>query len=170
MVVWLKPCESRSSPGFLSPNPQPVSRLGVCFAANKSKTEAEEAPDVGAGFTRHGLNGRASCGTYHIYEKHGLQRQSPVPTNGAAPTGLSSSEKAKGPAVPGLFAYCGLSGYTRPNTSVALVPPKPKLFDITVASLASCVCRRIGKSAARSSSVSMFAEPAMKPSRSISRL
>ena len=55
--------------------------------------------------------------------------------------------------------------HTRPNTSVAFVPPKPKLFDITLSNRASCVERRIGKPSARGSSVVMFAEPAMKPSR-----
>ena len=59
---------------------------------------------------------------------------------------------------------------TRLNTSVALVPPKPKLFDMTVFSCASRISRRIGKPSARGSSVSMFAEAAMKPPCSISRL
>ncbi len=58
----------------------------------------------------------------------------------------------------------------RANTSVALVPPKPKLLDITRSSCASRLSRTIGKPSARSSSFSMLAEPAMKPSRIISRL
>ena len=56
------------------------------------------------------------------------------------------------------------------NTSDALVPPKPKLFDMTVRSGASRVSRRIGQPAARGSSASMFADAAMKPPSSISRL
>jgi hypothetical protein len=58
----------------------------------------------------------------------------------------------------------------RENTSVAFVPPKPKLFDITVSTCTSCVSRRIGKPSQRGSSASMFAEPDRKPPRSISRL
>ena len=52
---------------------------------------------------------------------------------------------------------------------MALVPPKPKLLDITVSSAASRLPRRIGKPSACGSSASMLAEPAMKPSRIISR-
>lgn len=48
------------------------------------------------------------------------------------------------------------------NTSAALVPPKPKLFDITVRSGASRVSRRIRASPTRGYGVSMFAEAAMK--------
>src|SRR3546814_9388908 len=39
----------------------------------------------------------------------------------------------------------GTPGQARANTSVPLVPPKPKLFDITVRSCASRVSRRTGK-------------------------
>jgi hypothetical protein len=55
------------------------------------------------------------------------------------------------------------------NTNVPLVPPKPKLFDITVCNFASRLSRRIGKSSAFESSRSIFAEPAMKPPCIISR-
>src|SRR3546814_5225590 len=58
---------------------------------------------------------------------------------------------------------------TTPNTSVPFVPPKPKLFDITVRNVASVVSRSTGKPSARGSSSVMLAEPAMKPPRSISR-
>ncbi len=60
--------------------------------------------------------------------------------------------------------------YARPNTSVPLVPPKPKLLDITTSNFASRLCCTIGKPSAFGSSVSMLADPAMKPSRIISRL
>ena len=36
MVVWLKPCESRSSPGALSRKPPAALRLGVCLCAEKT--------------------------------------------------------------------------------------------------------------------------------------
>jgi len=57
----------------------------------------------------------------------------------------------------------------RLNTSAAFVPPKPKLLDITVFSCAGCVSRTIGKPSTSGSSSPMLAEPAMKPSRIISR-
>ena len=60
--------------------------------------------------------------------------------------------------------------HTLANTRLALVPPKPKLFDITVASCAGRLERTIGKPSARGSISSMLAEPATKPSYSISRL
>ena len=70
------------------------------------------------------------------------------------------------------FSACryGSTGYTRANTRVALVPPKPKLLDITTSSCVSRLSRAIGKPSAFGSRVSMLAEPAMKPSRIISRL
>jgi mannose-6-phosphate isomerase-like protein (cupin superfamily) len=58
----------------------------------------------------------------------------------------------------------------RDNTRLALVPPNPKLFDITVSSRASTASRRIGNPSARGSSDSMLADAAMKPPCSISRL
>ncbi len=58
---------------------------------------------------------------------------------------------------------------TRPNTSAALVPPKPKLFDMTVFNCAFSVSRTIGKPSTAGSSSPMLAEPATKPSRIISR-
>ena len=58
----------------------------------------------------------------------------------------------------------------RLNTSVAFLPPKPKLLDITVRSDASRVSRRMGTPSTRGSSVSMFADAAMNPSRIISKL
>lgn len=45
----------------------------------------------------------------------------------------------------------GLSLQIRPSTSVALVPPKPKLFDITVSRRASIVSRAIGNPSQRGS-------------------
>ena len=53
--------------------------------------------------------------------------------------------------------------------SVALVPPKPKLFDNTVSSVASRVSVRISPGRISGSSVVTLAEPAMNPSRIISR-
>ncbi|CAD0318067.1 hypothetical protein CFBP498_14380 [Xanthomonas hortorum pv. vitians] len=74
-----------------------------------------------------------------------------------------------GHALPFGFRHA-INRHTRPNTNAPLVPPKPKLLDITVFKVASRVSRRIGKPSARGSSSSICAEPAMKPSRSISRL
>ena len=82
----------------------------------------------------------------------------PLKANGAA-AGITAARDAQ---------RC--RDHTLANTRLALVPPKPKLFDITALSLASRVSRRIGISRAPSSSSSMLAEPAMKPSLSISRL
>src|SRR6185312_15070622 len=68
------------------------------------------------------------------------------------------------------FAGTPWTVHARANTRLALVPPKPKLLDITVARRASRLSRRIGKPSARGSSASMLAEPAMKPPCIISRL
>ena len=57
----------------------------------------------------------------------------------------------------------------RRSTKLALVPPKPKLFDSAVRIGASTVSRTSGMPSAAGSSVSMLAEPAMKPCCSISR-
>src|SRR5690606_5724198 len=57
---------------------------------------------------------------------------------------------------------------TRAMTRQPLVPPKPKLLDITVSSGLSIRSRAIGRSANAGSSVSMLALSATKPLFSIS--
>ncbi len=58
----------------------------------------------------------------------------------------------------------------RANTRLALVPPKPKLFDITVSSFALRDSCRMGEPSTRGSSWLMWAEPTMNPLSSINRL
>ncbi len=82
----------------------------------------------------------------------------------------TAGPKAKSPAQwPGFFITASIAHHTRPKTSAALVPPKPKLLDITVFNCASWLWRTIGKPSTSGSSSPMLAEPAMKPSRIISR-
>ena len=58
----------------------------------------------------------------------------------------------------------------RLNIKELLVPPKPKLFDITrFSTVPVCVSRTIGNPFAFGSSSSIFAEPAIKPCSIISR-
>ena len=96
---------------------------------------------------------------------------SPIPCLSSA-VGRSRCSAATwpGPCCCGFEVAPGIRHYTLANTSVLFVPPKPKLFDITVTNSAGRLSRTIGKPSARGSSSVMWAEPAAKPWLSISRL
>jgi hypothetical protein len=71
----------------------------------------------------------------------------------------------KGPSsAKNTFSVAGTGYQTRSNTSVAFVPPKPKLFDITASSRTpSRRSSTMSSPAAPGSSFSTFADAQMKP-------
>src|SRR5690606_33883954 len=70
-------------------------------------------------------------------------RASPTVTGQQVPPG-----KKKARLSPGFSVSCRRGAQARANTRVALVPPKPKLLDITTSSCASRLSRAIGKPSA----------------------
>ncbi len=119
---------------------------------------SRRVPQTHPGTPKHGNRGPTAvrqeptaAGQARLYgnQTHAIQQINPARDGGSSP--------------------CDTADQTRPNTSAAFVPPKPKLFDITVFNCASWVSRTIGRPSTAGSSSPMLAEPAMKPSRIISR-